>query len=357
MTTQNVGSSDVKGFDPEEAERLASLIRPAWEDDDVGLLADDAPNGAPAVEATPAAADPADAKAFEAAVEEKTVVAPPPAPSAGASKSTDTMVDSRPPFSDAVRPQPAGPTMLGLGAEDSAEPVKAEKAAKAAKAPIAAAAVALSEGLQSFDSSPPEKDAAGGVNKSFTRTAHLEATPLQSSSPTSTRSKANQRPGASRADDPVELPVRKSSTGLMLGLGGAAVVLLGLGGYALFGSSSEKKPEPATTAKATTEKPADGTKPTAVAKATETTPTPKTAATDTATVTSTATATATVTATATSTATATAAPAPTVSEPVSPATARPTTTPPPTANPKPTAQKPPPQSTGKPGGIIRDVPF
>lgn len=337
MTTQNVGSSDVKGFDPEEAERLASLIRPAWEDDEVGLLADDAPDAAPAVEAAPAAAATADAKAFEAAIDEKTVVAPPPAPSAGASKSTDTMVDSRPPFSDAVRPLPAGPTMLGLGAENATEP---------AKAPIAAAAVALSEGLQSFDSSPPEKGAAGGVNKSLTRTAHLEATPLQSTSPTSTRSKANQRPSASRADDPVELPVRKSSTGLMLGLGGAAVLLLGLGGYALFGSSSDKKPEPATTttAKATTEKPAEATKPTAGAKPTEAAPTPATAAAVTASATATAVATATPTA------------APTVSEPVPTATARPTT-PAPTATAKPTGQKPPPQSTSKPGGIIRDVPF
>jgi hypothetical protein len=341
MTTQNVGSSDVKGFDPEEAERLASLIRPAWEDDEVGLLGDEPPAPAVAIEAAPAAPAQADAKAFEAAVEEKTVVAPPPAPSAGASKATDTMVDSRPPFSDAARPQAAGPTMLGLGSEDAAEP---------AKAPIAAAAAALSKELQAFDSSPPEKAASGdGVNKSFTRTAHLEATPLQASSPTSTRSRANQRPSASRADDPVELPVRKSSTGLMLGLGGAAVVLLGLGAYALFGSSGDKQPDPATPVKAATEKPAEA-KPTATSKPTATAATPATAVA--------ATATATVTATATATATVAATAAPTLSQTAPTAVTKTTAASPgPTATTKPTGQKPPPQNTGKPGGIIRDVPF
>ncbi len=407
MTTQNAGTSEGKGFDPDEAERLASMIRPAWEgegDDNDSEVADLSP-GATAESAKlepgkleptkvePAKVEPVKVEAAKpqptkaevpriapskaepstktaplkaVAVTETSAVSKPEeptievsklAPAAGTLKAGDTLVDSGPRFSDASadagKPAGAKPTQLGLGDEDATEAMD-----EARGGAIAAAAKALSDELEA---SPPKgaptsvpapaadpQPPVSGLNKAMTRTLALEAAPLTPAKPRAAGPVSGAtRPSLSRADDPVEIPVRKSSVGLFVGVG-AAVLLLGLGGYAIFGGSSDTTAKPKPTADTATAAPKE---------------TPKPATTVTATVTQTAAPIPTATATASASAAPTATAEPTASvktsEPVAVATApapKPTTT----TKPQPTTTtKPQPTGTTKPGGggIIREVPF
>ena len=315
-----------RAFDADEAERLASMIKPAWEIDGD----DDAPPPAETAEA--ARPSGAEAPAHDTLVDgvpsvEVGTTDP------GASPVGEAAVPDR------EAPKPAGPTRMGVG--DSAEEIAAREADEAPKVEPAKrrsrdreVTEAVGRPLVSAEDIPPSSRPASGRGGA--------RTPV-----------APQGASFSKIEDPIEIPVENKSRGMIYGLGGAAVVLVIVIGYfATRGDSgpttstatSTAKPVVTATAKPT---PAETAKPAATA-----TPTPE----PTATATPEPTATASAAATAEPTATAAAKTA----EPIA-AAPKPTSKPA-SGGTKPTATsggtKPPSGGGTKgSGGIMRDAPF
>lgn len=337
MTTQ-----DSSALDENEAERLASMIRPAWEveeDADADLRADAEaatvafPETAKSAEveagaiAARLATDPGAAPARDTVIDGSPMIGvgatdpglPPEAPPAGAPRK---IVDPA--------PQPAGPTKLGIG-DDVAEGLAQVDSGRAMSRPHPSAEVTEARAV-----GPSLRKAGADA---------VEASPVSATRASASRPLTPVKPQAasfSKADDPIELPVKKSSSAALIIVGLVAAVAAVAGGVMLLGGD-EPKPEPKTQPAATTEaKPST----TAAARPVETaapTVAPLPAAT----------ASAEPTATASASATATASPTATAVAKADPPKPEMTEKPPP---PKPTAtqNKPPPKGGG---GIIRDTPF
>lgn len=354
MTTQ-----DSSALDEKEAERLASMIRPAWEveeDDDVDAAADAAipataksADGEASAIAAKLATDPGAPPARDTVIDGSPTIGvgptdpgpPPEAPAAGAPKK---IVDPA--------PKPAGPTKLGMG-DDVAEGLAQVDAARAKSS-----AKSTMQGVAPPSQPPPTPEpsaevtealAVGPSLKNLRSTDVIEAPPV--SSKRAGKTTGGSRPltpvkpqpaSFSKADDPVELP-QKSSNATLIIVGLVAAVAAIAGGVMLFGGD-DPKPAAKPTATATTEaKPTNAATSKPVETAAQTAAPPPTVAPE-PTVTASASATASATATATATAVAK----------VDPPKPEVTNKPPP---PKPTATgggKPPPKGGG---GIIRDTPF
>lgn len=326
MTTQGAGTSAAEKSNPldvDEAERLASMIRPAW---DVGELDEGE------IEAAPAGAALAADEALRLAEGGSSLSNVPS--SGGLAPPRDTVIDGAPSFSvGSTAPEPpperpvpaqitapaaplsAGPTKMGLG-EDVAEALaQVDNDARPAE--------------------PPPSSRASSRKRSNAVAGPIAGAPASKVS-------------FSREDDPIEIPVQQGSKTMWIVGGIGALAAIGLIAFLTTGGGDKKpesKGEPAKTsepAKAEpkrTEEPKTA-KPVETPPATATTAPVETAATPSATATASAAATAT-------------------SEPV--AAADPPKKDPPVKKdppPKPTATTPPKGGGSKGnGGIIRDTPF
>jgi hypothetical protein len=355
MTTQ-----DSSALDETEAERLASMIRPAWEVDE-----DDS------VDAGPEAAIPATAKSADS---EASTIAAKLATDPGSPPARDTVIDGSPtigvgptdpgpppeaPAAGAPKklidpaPQPAGPTKLGMG-DDIAEglaQVDSGRAKSAAKATMQGVAPP-SQPPPAPSSPPPSEEVTEALAvspslRNMRRTDVIEAPPVKAKPAGASRPLTPVKPQAasfSKADDPIEIPVRKGSNATLIIVGLVAAVAAIAGGVMLLGGD-DSKPEAKQPAAATEAKPTTTATAKPIVTAAETAaPLPTASAAPTASASAGPSATATATASATATAVAK----------VDPPKPEVTQKPPP---PKPTATgggKPPPKGGG---GIIRDTPF
>lgn len=364
MTT-NLAKPDDK-LSAEEADRLASRIRPSWEVDDD----DDMPPPGFATQKTQESA---------------------PLPEAGATGPHDTVVDGG-------GAAGASATRMGLGsseAESAAEgpaivsskivsigdptPEEAPKpiaAAPVAAAPVGAAPIAHTktgglepaeiEAEEAAPEVPPSKKAppARKPNKSRAPNDSDDARPSTNREAPVLAPVEPIQPSFSKADDPIEIPVQKTSKTMMLVIGGAVALAAVVGIVMVAGG--DKKPDTAPTATATSA-PAATTKPEAP-KPAETAPATTTQPAETAAATSAPSSAATAAATeapaATSTPTSTPA---ATSKPVAAATPDPPKTKPSSGS-KPSGSsgssgssggstKKPPKGGSGSGGIIRDAPF
>jgi hypothetical protein len=237
MTSQDAGASAKDGtqLDTDEADRLASMIRPAW-DLEGGELSAQADEGGGQLSGADAALA---GGGVDAAV------------SSGAAKSLepsrDTVIDGTPLVAigttdpgAAPPPKPAGPTKLGLGGDVAA----ALAATEPAMPPARAAAVEEPEA----PAAKPEPEAPAAKpepepppRKSAVSTSVMPATPL---APTQPRGAS-----PSKFDDPIELPVSKGSNMVVIAVGAAfALAVLVIGGILALGSGdapAERKDKPA----------------------------------------------------------------------------------------------------------------
>ncbi len=359
MTSEGARPSTAEGkaIDLDEADRLASMIRPAWELEEAAraALAESARDAEPlAAGGVDAATLDAAAKAFEPprdTVIEGTPTlaigktdpggAPAPAPDV-----TDRASAGREPARAPRRPEPAGPTKLGLG-DDIAEGVAA---ADAGASDMVDGGATIPDpprdGLEVTTALPIQR-----VVADLPKDALDEPAPA----PASKRKKRPVAPGPaagapgtasfSKIDDPIEIPVKKGSkTALVLGACVVGAVLIGVGAMTFSGDEPAKKPEKAQPA---TETPREETKP---APTQEAAPLPSPSAAPTAAPAPTETSAPTT--------------APTVESP--PIAEQPPSKPagdkPPAGNKPPTSDKPPGgKPAGKPppgkGGLMRDAPF
>ncbi len=392
MTSQGAGApTDGSQLDLDEADRLAESIRPAWETED----SHDKPPAGAAASAPPAGAEPPHDTLIDAA----------PIMQVGKTDPgrTDPAEPLRPsqlePANRPVPPKPAKSTVMGLGASDEVMAVKKALADVAANGPSSAeekkksvppetaaeskpveakAAEPAAEKAEVTTALPVKKLVAEAANQvsadgASADGASADEAPASRPSKSQSRSKRKTKDGVgpeardsdrgrrsaasaapagsagvsfSKVDDPVELPVEKSSKGLYIGGAVALVGVLVVGGLLSMGGDDPPK-QPAAPATTQASEPATkpDPKPTATeAKTPEPTPTP--------------------------TAVETAAPA---AEATATPTAEPAATPDPAAKKDPPPTKPaagkPPSSGGsgpskpsgggggKKGGIMRDAPF
>jgi hypothetical protein len=376
MTTQGAGPpTDGSQLDLDEADRLAESIRPAWETEDSH---DKSP--AAAAGATPSGAEPPRDTVIDGAP-----LMPVGKTDPGRTDPAEPLRSSRlEPAKRPVPPKPAKATVMGLGASDEVVALKnaineaTEK--KPANGPAPESAGETKESAKAAEPPPAKKDEvtmalpvknlAAEVGSDALDNKSDEA-PASRPSKSPTRSKRKTRDGAgpdardsdrgrrsaasaapagsagvsfSKVDDPVELPVEKSSKGLYIGGALALVGVLVVGGLLSMGGDDAPK-QPAAPAKTQASEPAPAKqpdpKPTATeAKQPEPAPAP----------------------TPTETAAATAAP---TAEPAATPEPLAKKDPPPT---KPTGNKAPPSGGsgqskpaggggGKKGSIMRDAPF
>ncbi len=306
---------------PEEADRLASMFRPSWELDDAPFTGAGSLSDADMLALQGGGGIRAEVRATAQQAPGATNGAHAVPVAQGAVETPSVVLD--PSLTPAPPAQPvhvASKTMMGVGAS-------ALQAAVAAAMPQPAPAPPVSEAPRPPPSRPSQRPMAPNFN-------------LGPPTPRAQQVPVTGRPGPSAGD--VAYP-KKSSMGLWLAIGGAAVVVLGIGIYAVAssGSSPTATPEPTATVKPTEDKLSAVPPPPPV--------------------------TATATAQDTPPATTAAAPAPI---PTAPVTALPVAAPPPTPftaatpPPRPAAYPPapaaPPHTTApKKNGptIVRDVPF
>lgn len=329
----------------EEADRLASEIRPAWELDDgtfsetsmdeeeMAVLAGDVPSSA---SQAPTDRTPPPTGAQATRIDGTPMVAiggEGESKNAGFPPSTERSVL-------APGPKPAR-TMLGLGV-DAAEKADAEEPANDKPQGLSAAARTEPKGPgDTLESAKPAFEPKPEV--SAAKPAVSAAKPAVKTIPGGLTAKpASGRPTSARpSEDAVEIPMAKGGKGLPIAIGVVVVAALGIGAFVAFsGDSKPPAPSPTTTAAA------------APTPAPEPTPTPSQTATAAATATAPATAAAPSAPPASPTAT-TKPPEKTASTPT--ATAAPKGT---TAAPKGTTSPAPKgTSTGKGTGIMRTTPF
>lgn len=331
MTTQGAGTSAAEKSNPldvDEAERLASMIRPAW---DVGELDEGEIAPAPAAAASALSTDEAlrlaEGGSSLSNVPSSGNLAPP----------RDTVIDGAPSFSvgstvpepPPERPAPAqitapaaplaaGPTKVGLGEDVAAALAQVDSDARPAE--------------------PPPSSRASSRKRSNAVAGPVAGAP-------------NSKVSFSREDDPIEIPVQKASKTMWIVGGVGALAAIGLIAFLTMGGDSKKpesKAEPAKTSEPVKTEPKKVDEP-KTAKPAETALATATPA-ETASAAPSATASATAAPSATATAT---------SQPV--AAADPPKKDPPVKKdppPKPTSTTPPKGGGSKGnGGIIRDTPF
>jgi len=314
MTQQNAGPDG--SIDDDEAERLASMIKPAWETDD-----DDA--AAPAVVAGPAA---------------------------GSTGPHDTIIEGAP----SVR---VGNTDPGAGLDVPSEKTVAPEE-PAPQAPVAAQATRVGLGSTPTPPLAPEARAAepiasteepkrpsrksGRESASRDVTAKPVARGAAEAPPRSKRTPVEPAGASySKFDDPIEIPVRSKPGWLLYGAIGATALAAIIIGVWWMGRTPDATPASSKPAAVATTAPFEKT-----AEPAKTTEPAKTA--EPAAATATAEPSATATAEPSATAKATAAPVATATtKPVATATTKPTSTTKPATTSKPAGG----------GGIMRDAPF
>ncbi len=363
MTTNLAKPDDA--LNAEEADRLAARLRPAWEDED----GDDLPPPGFGADKTQESA---------------------PIAEAGASPAHDTLVDRRSDPSAITRDEkrPAsgapGPTRLGLGdpADGSSE---GEEAKAEGPAIVSSKIVSIGDPtpVEAKPNAPPKPTKAkptpvADETKPAARAPKAEPPPKEppaeaasepagsseppnaaaSEPPAALEPIAPQAASFSRADDPIEIPVQKTSKAVVYAIAGAVALAAIVGGITLFGGD-KSGPETAKTAAPTaanTAEPAKTTEPAATAEPAKTAaPAPEPAKTTEPAPTETAKAAETSAPEATAKAAATATPAP---EPKPVAAAKPKSTSSGSSGasaPASGTTKKPPKSGGT--GIIRDAPF
>ena len=358
MTT-NI-ANPAESLSPEEADRLASRIRPSWELDD----GESAEGGDPGLESL------AHGGVAPEVTQESAPLSAPTSPH-------DTIIDGTPTLdgrtvetsasdtqdAPASRPrvtaqQAAGATRVGLGEQSVDEAAKSQAVVSSRIVSIGETAPAAPAPERRTDSAAPSRPAPS------TESA-LVAAPLASSAasvaPSSPPAEAfapvaPEQPSFSRVDDPIEIPVQKTSRTVVFAIGGAVALAAVLGGVAMFSGGDTNKAaatqtsEPAKDAPkaAETAKPLETDKPAETAKVSETaaapTPEPTVAST---------TPEPAPTSAPTSSAVAP-APKPAKPEPAKPEPSKPKPSTGSGGTPSPSSAKKPPKGGG---GIIRDAPF
>ncbi len=353
MTTNIAKPADP--LSPEEADRLASRIRPSWELDD-GDFAD--------------GADPSVESLARGGVSPEITKESAPFSDPAANSPHDTMVDSGPSveaartvesapldLDTAAAPQPrsgrqkaVGATRMGLGDPDEHLDSQAIVSSKIVSIGEAAPVAASPAASAKAEAPPPPSKRAASVSTPVSDPPRRSS--VASSAPPAAMPApvAPVQPSFSRADDPIEIPVQKTSRTVLFAIGGAAILAAVLGGVAIFSGDPKKtdapqSSEPASPKAPETAKAVETAKPAETAKSVEPAPS----------VTATAAPEATTTPTTSPTPTTTPDPKPAKPEPVKPDPVKPKPSSGSGNNPPASGGKKPPKSGG--GGIIRDAPF
>ncbi len=333
---------------PEEADRLASRIRPSWELDD----GDFAEGGDPSVESL------ARGGVSPGITKESAPFSDP-----AANSPHDTMIDSGPtisaartvesaslvvdttatPQSKSGRQKAVGATRMGLGDPDEFLDSQAIVSSKIVSIGEAAPVAASPAASANAEAPPPPSKRAASVSTPQSDPPRRSLVASSAPPPAMPPPVVPVQPSYSRADDPIEIPVQKISRSVLFAIGGAAILAAVLGGVAIFSGADPKKTdapqssEPASPKATETAKAVETAKPAETAKSVDPTPS------------------------------VTAAPEPTSAsaskrdpevakpEPVKPDPVKPKPSSGTGNNPPASGGKKPPKSGG--GGIIRDAPF